>query len=156
MRDAARIINAPVLGSNFLYCEMGGYDTHSNERASLTNSLNDWDASIGAFYENVRRMGRLNDIVCVTMADFGRTSFRNGSGGTDHGHSYPWLIFGGSVQGGVKNASPSDEYLKSGGSYIRTVDVEFPSILASVLQGMGFDYTGVFPRYSPSGIQIFL
>jgi hypothetical protein len=38
---------------------------------------------------------RMEDIVVVTMSEFGRTAEENGTGGTDHGHGNVMLVLGG-------------------------------------------------------------
>ena len=51
---------------------------------------------------------RMEDIVLVTMSEFGRTAAENGTG-TDHGHGNVMMVLGGSVKGGTINtrlASP--------------------------------------------------
>jgi hypothetical protein len=42
-----------------------------------------------------------NDVVVVTMSEFGRTSQENDSQGTDHGESSAMYVAGGAVNGGV-------------------------------------------------------
>ena len=43
---------------------------------------------------------RMNDVVVVTMSEFGRTARENGNRGTDHGHANSMFVMGGAVQGG--------------------------------------------------------
>jgi uncharacterized protein (DUF1501 family) len=42
----------------------------------------------------------MEDIVLVTMSEFGRTVSEDGNNGTDHGHGNVMLVLGGSVRGG--------------------------------------------------------
>ena len=55
-------------------------------------------AGISAVYRDLG--DRMEDVVLMTMSEFGRTVAENGSGGTDHGHANCMLILGGAVRGG--------------------------------------------------------
>ena len=64
----------------------------------LSNLLRDLGQGLAAFH---RDMGtRLEDIVFVTMSEFGRTAHENGNRGTDHGHANCMFVMGGAVKGG--------------------------------------------------------
>jgi uncharacterized protein (DUF1501 family) len=47
---------------------------------------------------------RMEDIVLVTMSEFGRTAEENGNSGTDHGHGSMMMVRGGRVAGGKISA----------------------------------------------------
>ena len=40
----------------------------------------------------------MDDVLLVTLSDFGRTAFENGTGGTDHGWASCMFLMGGAVQ----------------------------------------------------------
>jgi uncharacterized protein (DUF1501 family) len=42
----------------------------------------------------------MDDVVVLTMSEFGRTARENGNRGTDHGHANAMFIIGGATQGG--------------------------------------------------------
>jgi len=42
----------------------------------------------------------MEDVVLVTMSEFGRTARENGNRGTDHGHANVMFVLGGGVRGG--------------------------------------------------------
>ena len=42
----------------------------------------------------------MDDVVILTMSEFGRTARQNGTNGTDHGHGNAMFVLGGSVKGG--------------------------------------------------------
>ena len=42
----------------------------------------------------------MEDVVILTMSEFGRMARQNGNGGTDHGHAGAMFAIGGSVKGG--------------------------------------------------------
>ena len=43
----------------------------------------------------------MNDVVLLTMTEFGRTARENASGGTDHGNAATWFVMGAAVNGGI-------------------------------------------------------
>src|SRR5262249_21380477 len=81
------------------FADIGGWDHHSNEAPQLTGLLNQFGTSLAAF---VRDLGdRMEDIVLVTMSEFGRTVKEDGNSGTDHGHGNVMFVRGGPVRGGT-------------------------------------------------------
>ena len=100
LRQIAQLLKAN-LGVEAAFTDIGGWDTHQNQGNSsgqLANRLRDFSQGISAFWTD---MGdQANDIVLVTMSEFGRTVHQNGTGGTDHGHANVMFILGGDVQGG--------------------------------------------------------
>jgi uncharacterized protein (DUF1501 family) len=97
LQQIARLIKADV-GVEVAFADIGGWDHHSNEAPQLANLLREFGASIRAF---TRDMGdRMEDIVLVTMSEFGRTVHEDGNSGTDHGHGNVMFILGGPIRGG--------------------------------------------------------
>ncbi len=41
----------------------------------------------------------MDDVVILTMSEFGRMARQNGNGGTDHGHAGAMFVIGGPVKG---------------------------------------------------------
>ena len=77
----------------------GGFDTHSDQAATLPLLQADVANSIRAFYDSLVEMGVENSVTTFTASDFGRTFSVNGDG-TDHGWGSHHLVVGGSVNGG--------------------------------------------------------
>ncbi len=100
MMQTAQLIKAGV-GLEVCSLGIGGWDNHSNEGSStgsMANRLADFGNGLAAFHQD---MGAgMNDVVVLTMSEFGRTSVENGSLGTDHAHATNWLAMGGPVLGG--------------------------------------------------------
>jgi uncharacterized protein (DUF1501 family) len=93
---------------------------------------------------------RIEDVVVVTMSEFGRTAAENGSGGTDHGHGNCMLILGGATAGGrVLGSWPGleREQLYEGRDLAITTD--FRDVFAEVVSGhLGAEkLERVFPGY---------
>jgi uncharacterized protein (DUF1501 family) len=98
LQQVARLIKADV-GVEAAFADIGGWDHHSNETPQLTGLLQQFGTSLAAF---ARDLGdRMEDIVLVTMSEFGRSVKEDGSSGTDHGHGNVMFVLGGAVRGGA-------------------------------------------------------
>ena len=100
----AQLIKAGV-GLEVAFAESGGWDTHSNQsfgndssRGQLANLLRNFSQAIAAFATDLGK--QMDDVVILTMSEFGRTVRENGTRGTDHGHGNAMLVLGNSVKGG--------------------------------------------------------
>jgi uncharacterized protein (DUF1501 family) len=96
----AQLIKAGV-GLEIAFTDIGGWDTHVNEgnsRGQLGNLLLTFSSAIAAFYQDLGQ--RMDDVVVLTMSEFGRTVRENGNRGTDHGHANAMFVLGNSVRGG--------------------------------------------------------
>ncbi len=100
LRQIAQLIKADV-GLEVAFAETGNWDHHAQEGAGtgqLANRLADFSGSIAAL---VRDLGdRMDDVLVVTMSEFGRTVAENGNRGTDHGHGNAMMMIGSGVRGG--------------------------------------------------------
>lgn len=100
LRQIAQMIKAGV-GLEVAFAETNGWDTHLNQggaRGQLANLLRDMSNSISAFVTDLGK--RMDDVVILTMSEFGRTARENGSRGTDHGHGNAMMVIGNNVNGG--------------------------------------------------------
>lgn len=100
LEDLARLIHADV-GLRIGVTEMTGFDTHQGQGADagqLANRLQELGDSLAAFAMDLGP--KLDDVVVVTMTEFGRTARENGTRGTDHGTASASLVLGGGVRGG--------------------------------------------------------
>jgi uncharacterized protein (DUF1501 family) len=95
--ELARVLKAG-LGTRVGFVEVGGWDHHQNEAPQLARGLADLGGGIAAFFKDLG--SRAQDVVLVTMTEFGRTIEENGDAGTDHGHASVMMLFGGPVKGG--------------------------------------------------------
>ena len=150
LQQIGQLIKAKV-GAEVLFVDCGGWDNHVNEggaQGQLANLLRDLGQGLAAFHQDMR--DRMQDIVVVTMSEFGRTAKENGNRGTDHGHANCMFIMGGKVKGGqVYGQWPGlqDHQLNEGRDLALTTD--FRSVLGEVLANhLGVtDLAPVFPAF---------
>ena len=96
----AQLIKAGV-GLEVAFTDIGGWDTHVNEgnqQGQLSNLLRQFSSAIAALYTDLG--ARMDEVVLLTMSEFGRTARENGNRGTDHGHANAMFVVGNSVRGG--------------------------------------------------------
>lgn len=155
LMQIAQLIKAGV-GLEVAFAEAGGWDTHLNQsignqpaRGQLANLLRDFSMSIAAFATDLGK--RMDDVVVLTMSEFGRTARENGSRGTDHGHGNAMLVLGNSVKGGKvygdwKGLKP--DQLNEGRDLSVTTD--FRDVFAEVAtKHLGSrDLSTLFPKYT--------
>ncbi len=65
------------------------------DQAGSSSSASGSPTSMSAFAHDLEE--RLDDVVVVTLTDFGRTAAENGTAGTDHGWANCMLLLGGAV-----------------------------------------------------------
>ena len=130
------------------------WDTHANEggaRGQLANYLRDFGAAITALAADLGK--RMDDVVILTMSEFGRTARQNGTGGTDHGHGNAMFLIGNSIKGGKVYGDwkglKSDQ-LNEGRDLAVTTDFRdvFGEVAQKHLGNKNLDK--VFPNYSAS------
>jgi uncharacterized protein (DUF1501 family) len=100
MKQVAQLLKAD-LGVEAAFADIGGWDHHQNEgsvNGQLADRLQEFSQSLSAFWTD---MGdQAEEVVVVTMSEFGRTARENGTRGTDHGHANVMFVLGGTVKGG--------------------------------------------------------
>ncbi len=147
LKQVAQLIKADV-GVEVAFADMGGWDHHTNELARLPNMLREFGGSLAAF---ARDLGdRMDDVVVVTMSEFGRTVRENGNAGTDHGHANSMFLIGGPVNGGkIHGTWPGlnpDQLYEERDLAITT---DFRDVLSEVVTGHLSlpDAANVFPQF---------
>jgi uncharacterized protein (DUF1501 family) len=139
------------IGVEVLFVDCGGWDNHVNEggvQGQLSNLLKDLGSGLAAFHQDMA--DRMQDVVVVTMSEFGRTAKENGNRGTDHGHANCMFLMGGDVKGGhVYGKWPglNDHQLNEGRDLALTTD--FRSVVGEVLSkhiGVA-DLNSIFPGF---------
>ncbi len=151
MRRLAQLIKAD-LGVEIAFVDIGGWDTHQAQgslQGRLPGRLAVFARVLAAFY---RDMGdRMEDIVVLTMSEFGRTARENASAGTDHGRANVMFAMGGGVKGGMVYTDwpgLAPEQLNEDRDLAMTTD--FRDVFAEVITGhMGAQHTSaIFPDFA--------
>jgi uncharacterized protein (DUF1501 family) len=99
LRQIVQLIKADV-GLEVAFTDSGGWDTHAaqgNEKGQLALRLREFAEGLAALHRDLG--SRMDDVVILTMSEFGRTVRENGNRGTDHGHATAMLALG-AVKGG--------------------------------------------------------
>jgi uncharacterized protein (DUF1501 family) len=147
LQQVARLIKADV-GVEVAFADIGGWDHHGNENGQLSNLLREFGGALAAFAKD---MGdRMEDIVVVTMSEFGRTAAENGNAGTDHGHGDVMLVLGGPVRGGaVYGKWPGLEPEQLFENRDLAVTTDFRDVLGELVSAhLGQNAAQVFPGYT--------
>jgi len=89
---------ASSYGPRIAVLETDSVDTHYDQTAHLASAFSDIDGAL-AVLKTTLGSAWANTVV-LTMTEFGRTAYANGSFGTDHGTGFAVLLAGGAVAGG--------------------------------------------------------
>jgi uncharacterized protein (DUF1501 family) len=148
LQQVARLIKANI-GVEAAFADINGWDHHINEAPQLSTLLQQFGTSLAAFAQD---MGdRMEDIVLVTMSEFGRTAREDGNGGTDHGHGSVMAVIGGPVQGGrIYGRWPGLDQEQLFERRDLAVTTDFRDVLGELVSGhMGQNPQRAFPGYTP-------
>jgi uncharacterized protein (DUF1501 family) len=148
--QVAQLIKANI-GLEVAFLDIGGWDHHINEggiNGQLSNRLREFGQGLAALYRDLG--DRMEDVLVLTMSEFGRTARENGNAGTDHGHANVMFLLGGDVKGGkVYGRWPglAPEQLYQGRDLALTTDFRdvFAEVLVRHLDCSNAD--AIFPGY---------
>ena len=130
VKTAARVV-ANDAGVAVVHLSLGSFDTHANQAPVQARLLGDLAAGLVALESALREIGRWEQALVVTYAEFGRRPKENQSGGTDHGTASVHFALGGKVVGGLFGAPPSLDRIGDG-NLAHAID--FRSVYATVLE----------------------
>lgn len=158
LADLARLIHGDV-GLRVGVTEMTGFDTHLNQGADsgqLANRLAELGDALAAFATDLGP--KLNDVVVVTMTEFGRTARENGTRGTDHGTASASFVLGGGVKGGRVVAQwPGLSASKLFENRDLAVTTDLRSVLAEAIAAAEIPAKpdDVFPEFKPARVGLY-
>jgi uncharacterized protein (DUF1501 family) len=118
------------------------FDTHVNQAAPHDRQLEYCSDAINGFFQELKRIGRADDVVMYVHSEFGRRVPENTSLGTDHGTAQVNFIIGNKVKGGMYGTPPSLTNLVLDGNLENTTD--FRGVYATLIEEwMGADASKV-------------
>ncbi|MBK9246836.1 MAG: DUF1501 domain-containing protein [Ignavibacteria bacterium] len=132
----ARLISGGLKSKVFM-CSMGGFDTHVQQQdvnlgGNHPNLLNTLANAICQFTGDAVNQGFANRVVGLTVSEFGRRPYENGSRGTDHGAASVQFVFGTRVLGGIYGKNPDLSNFDKNGDVVYQND--YRKVYADVLQ----------------------
>ena len=131
IRTACQVIANPA-GVGVVRVTLDGFDTHANQPNTQARLLGDLAHGLVALEAALKELGRFDDALVLTYAEFGRRPRENQTAGTDHGTANVHFAFGGRVQGGFFGAAPELTRLDGGGNVAHALD--FRAVYATVLE----------------------
>jgi len=115
---------------------LGDFDTHQGLQQRHPALLGAVDDGFAVLLGAVERAGRADDVLVMTVAEFGRRPAENG-GGTDHGTAAPHFLVGPVVRGGRYGEPPTLPKLDGIGNL--AVPVDFRRRYATALRWLGVE-----------------
>jgi uncharacterized protein (DUF1501 family) len=124
--------------------ESGGYDTHSNQLATLPPDLQEVGDSLRAFQRNLEASGLADRVLVHVWSEFGRRPQEN-AGGTDHGAAGAGFVMGSRASGQLVGGFPGLAQLDNRSNLRHTSD--FRGVYCALLeQWLGVSADGIIPN----------
>lgn len=125
------------------------FDTHVNQAAPHDRQLQYCSDAIAGFFQEMKRIGRADDVVMYVYSEFGRRVPENTSLGTDHGTAGVNFVIGNAVKGGWYGKAPSLTNLVLGDNLETTTD--FRHVYATLVkEWLGVDAAKVLGQPFPT------
>jgi len=130
LKTISKFINSG-LSTRVYYVSLSGFDTHVGQQNQQAKQLKIYADAVGAFINDLKQTGMLNDTLVMTFSEFGRRVEQNASGGTDHGTANNILLFGGQIKKpGIFNNAPDLGDLDNGDLKYQ---IDFRQVYATLL-----------------------
>lgn len=120
-------------GVNFVEVQLGGWDTHANNFASVKRNCEQLDRPFGALVEDLKSSGLYDDTLIIWMGEFGRTPAINGRMGRDHFPSITPVVIG----GGPINTGLAVGQSNANGTQIDGNSYQVADLFATILSAFG-------------------
>ncbi len=120
LKMIARLLSGGVKTKIFI-ARLGGFDTHAEQVESYDATMGNHAAllyhissAMKAFQDDLKALGLEDRVMSMTISEFGRRAYSNGSYGSDHGNAAPMFVFGKKVNPGVLGENPDLSKLDNG------------------------------------------
>lgn len=148
IRTASQVLANPS-GVAVVRLTLSGFDTHANQPATQARLLGELAQGLVALQAALVELGRWDDTLVLTYAEFGRRPRENQNSGTDHGTANVHFALGGRVRGGFYGTAPDLATLGTDGNPSFALD--FRNVYATALDRFwGVDSRAALGgRYAP-------
>lgn len=148
IRTASQVLANPS-GVAVVRLTLSGFDTHANQPATQARLLGELAQGLVALQAALVELGRWDDALVLTYAEFGRRPRENQNSGTDHGTANVHFALGGRVRGGFYGTAPDLATLGTDGNPSFALD--FRNVYATALDRFwGVDSRAALGgRYAP-------
>ena len=144
MKTIASLIFSDI-NTRVYYVSLGSFDTHINQEGQQQRLFTEMNDAVSAFLKDLKANRRFEDVLLMTLSEFGRRVQQNASGGTDHGTANNmFLLSGGLKQKGLINELPDLSDLDEGDLRHK---VDFKAVYATILEKwLGADDEAILGR----------
>ena len=153
LRRVAALIAAEMPTRLYYVSYQGNaFDTHVHQADPHARLLAYTADAVRGFMEDLKRLGRADQVAIMMFTEFGRRVEENASLGTDHGTATPMFVVGRGINGGFVGNHPSLTDLDDGNLKMTT---DFRRVYATMIkEWMGFNDTKAILKgeFAPLGI----
>lgn len=126
MANCAALI-AGGLNTKVYVVSLGGFDNHVTQNTSFDGGthpslLTQFSDAVAQFMYDMVKLNMGDRVIGLTVSEFGRRPYENGSFGTDHGTSSVQFVFGTQVNSGAFGYIPDLSNLDESGDMIYNID----------------------------------
>ncbi|MBK86373.1 MAG: hypothetical protein CMC86_04145 [Flavobacteriaceae bacterium] len=141
LKTVARLIRGGIQTKVYLV-RLGGFDTHNNQvqgsgdiLGKHYDLLDELSSAVEAFTNDINSDSIGDDVVGITISEFGRKAKENGSFGTDHGEVAPVFVFGKPIKSGVSGVNVDFNEATANNNYqIESVQFDYRQVIATLMQ----------------------
>ncbi len=155
LRRVAALVNAEMPTRLYYVSYQGNsFDTHVHQADPHARLLTYTADAVRGFVEDLKRIGRADDVAIMMFTEFGRRVEENASLGTDHGTATPMFVIGSGVQGGLHGRHPSLTDLDDGNLKMTT---DFRRVYATMIEEwLGFNNSASILKGSFESLPLFV